>query len=78
MSMVTHQKENSIPKLSLHFQKRRTDCFIQSLLGYEKLLNNNEKTALLRIKQKEALTLLLEYDNSLKNTLFDFSRSHIK
>lgn len=50
--------------------------FIQSLLGYEKLLNNNEKTTLLRIKQKEALTLLLEYDNSLKNTLFDFSEPH--
>lgn len=50
--------------------------FISSLLGYEKLLNNNKISPLLRIKQKEALVLLLAYDISLKDILFDFSEPH--
>lgn len=48
-------------------------AYLQSLLSYEDLLNNNSQTKLSLLKQKEALLLLLQYDQSLKNGLFDFS-----
>jgi len=50
--------------------------FMQSLLDYKELLNEEKRTSLLRIKQKEALMLLLEYDPSLKDVLFDFTEPH--
>lgn len=49
---------------------------MQSLLSYKELLNAKKRTALLRIKQKEALMLLLEYDPTLKDVLFDFSEPY--
>lgn len=50
--------------------------YLQSLLSYEDLLNNDSETELSYIKQKEALLLLLQYDRSLKDILFDFSAPH--
>lgn len=50
--------------------------FVQSLLGYKELLNNKATSILLRIKQKEALALMLAYDESLKDILFDFSEPY--
>ncbi|HEX9151296.1 MAG TPA: AraC family transcriptional regulator [Flavobacterium sp.] len=50
--------------------------FMQSLLDYEDLLQNETETDLLLLKQKEALILLLKYDESLKNVLFNFSEPH--
>lgn len=47
--------------------------FMQSLLPYEALLHDPAAADLLRLKQKEALLLLLKYDPSLKDILFDFS-----
>jgi len=48
-------------------------AFMQSLLDYEDILNNNSDIQLIRLKQKEALILLLKYDITLKDVLFDFS-----
>ncbi len=50
--------------------------FMQSLAGYEQALNSGEATDLVLLKQKEALLLLLKYDVSLKNVLFNFSAPH--
>ena len=50
--------------------------FMQSLLDYEDLLNNETATELMLLKQKEALILLLKYDESLKNVMFNFSEPH--
>ncbi|MDR1167575.1 MAG: AraC family transcriptional regulator [Heliobacteriaceae bacterium] len=50
--------------------------FMQSLLDYEEILNNKSDTKLILLKQKEALMLLLEYDITLKDVLFDFSEPH--
>ncbi|WP_281225557.1 helix-turn-helix domain-containing protein [Flavobacterium aquiphilum] len=47
--------------------------FMQSLLHYEDLLNRDTATELLLLKQKEALMVLLKYDESLKNVLFNFA-----
>jgi AraC-like DNA-binding protein len=46
---------------------------MQSLLAYEPLLNDPAAADLLRVKQKEALLLLLKYVPALKDILFDFS-----
>jgi AraC-like DNA-binding protein len=48
-------------------------AFMHSLQAYEPLLNEPGVADLLRLKQKEALLLLLQYDPSLKDILFDFS-----
>jgi AraC-like DNA-binding protein len=50
--------------------------FMQSLLDYEDLLNSETEAELLVLKQKEALILLLKYDKSFKNVLFNFSEPH--
>ncbi|ANI88542.1 AraC family transcriptional regulator [Arachidicoccus ginsenosidimutans] len=50
--------------------------FMRSMLGYEDFPDNESTKNLLRLKQKEALLLLLQYDASLKNILFDFSEPH--
>ena len=50
--------------------------FMKSLLDYEDLLQGETATALLLLKQKEALMLLLKYDQSLKDVLFNFSEPH--
>lgn len=44
-----------------------------SLSAYEDLSASEE---ILRLKQKEALLLLLKYDPGLKDILFDFSEPH--
>lgn len=54
-------------------KNKELSAFLQSLLEYEQLLNNDTPSALLRVKQKEALLLILNYDSTLKNILFDFS-----
>lgn len=51
-------------------------AFMQSLLDYEELLNSDVSTDLVRLKQKEALLLLLKYDETLKDVLFDFSEPY--
>ncbi|KMQ65296.1 AraC family transcriptional regulator [Chryseobacterium sp. FH2] len=51
-------------------------AFMQSLLDYEDILNNKGDTKLIRLKQKEALLLLLKYDPTLKDVLFDFSEPY--
>jgi len=48
-------------------------AFMQSVIAYEQLLTDPAALDLLKIKQKEALLLLLQQDPSLKNTLFDFT-----
>lgn len=72
---ISEKKQNSLAFISFPKNKELLS-FIRSLLGYENLLNNKNTTPLLRIKQKEALALLLEYDISLKDILFDFSEPY--
>ncbi|WP_313091048.1 helix-turn-helix domain-containing protein [Chryseobacterium flavum] len=50
--------------------------FMQSLLPYEELLSNPDSTELIRLKQKEALMLMLNYDPALKDILFNFSEPY--
>ena len=47
--------------------------YMQSLAAYEDLIINESSAEILRLKQKEGVLLLLNYDPSLKNILFDFS-----
>lgn len=47
--------------------------FMKSLLAYEHLFKQGKMEDLLRVKQKEALLVLLQIDPDLKNILFDFS-----
>lgn len=72
---TSEKKHNPRAFISLEKNKELL-FFMQSLLRYEGLLNNKKITVLLRIKQKEALALLLEYDMSLKDILFDFCEPH--
>ncbi len=51
-------------------------AFMQSLISYEHLLSDENAIEIIRIKQKEALLLLLKYDTSLKHILFDFSEPY--
>ncbi|HWW42018.1 AraC family transcriptional regulator [Pedobacter sp.] len=50
--------------------------FMNSMMAYEPLLNETSAIELLRLKQKEALLVLLRYDPALKNILFDFSEPY--
>nr|WP_199077455.1 AraC family transcriptional regulator [Pedobacter sp. ASV19] len=50
--------------------------FMNSMMAYEPLLNETSSIELLRLKQKEALLVLLRYDPALKNILFDFSEPY--
>lgn len=67
-------KSEAFIKLS---QSQELLAFLHSLSAYQSLLNNN-MDALLSLKQKEALILLLQYDISLKDVLFDFSKPNKK
>lgn len=62
---------------SAAFQKlpegKSLGVFMHSLVGYLDLTNDQH---LLKLKQKEALLLLLKIDQGLKNELFDFSEPH--
>lgn len=49
--------------------------FMNSLLQYQDLLEN-KTTPLVQLKQKEALALLLSYDASFGDILFDFSEPY--
>ena len=49
------------------------NSFMQSLALYENLLSPGNDDLLARLKQQEALLLLLHYDPVFKNILFDFS-----
>lgn len=50
--------------------------FMRSLLPYEELLSTSTSAELIRLKQKEALILMLAYDPDLKDVLFDFSEPY--
>lgn len=49
---------------------------MRSLLPYEELLGNPASTELIRLKQKEALILMLAYNPDLKDILSDFSEPY--
>jgi len=49
---------------------------MRSLLPYEELLSTSTSAELIRLKQKEALILMLAYDPDLKDVLFDFSEPY--
>ncbi|WP_374464628.1 helix-turn-helix domain-containing protein [Chryseobacterium sp.] len=66
------EKRENIPAYIKPNQKALTS-FMYSLLPYEELPSSEE---LLRLKQKEALLLMLNYDPGLKDILFDFSEPH--
>jgi AraC-like DNA-binding protein len=68
-------KQKSAAYISFRPNKTLTS-FMQSLLDYEEILNNNSNMELIRLKQKEALLLLLKYDITLKDVLFDFSEPY--
>ncbi len=71
----TETKQKSSAYISFRPNKTLTS-FMQSLLDYEEILNNNSDMELIRLKQKEALLLLLKYDITLKDVLFDFSEPY--
>ncbi|MBV8327467.1 AraC family transcriptional regulator [Chryseobacterium sp.] len=48
-------------------------AFMYGLLPYEELLSNPDSKELIRLKQKEALLLMMSYDPDLAHVLFDFS-----
>ncbi len=52
--------------------KSLVGTFIRALTEYEETFNNMN-LHLMQIKQQEALLLLLDYDENLRNLLFDFS-----
>lgn len=54
-------------------QEKTLNVFMRALLNYQ---DNFADDNLLRLKQKEALFLLLKIDPLLKNSLFDFSEPH--
>ncbi|MCD9616255.1 helix-turn-helix domain-containing protein [Chryseobacterium gleum] len=66
------EKKENVPAYIKPSQKALT-AFMYSLLAYEELPSSEE---LLRLKQKEALLLMLNYDPGLKDVLFDFSEPH--
>lgn len=66
------EKKENVPAYIKPSQKALTS-FMYSLLAYEELPSSEE---LLRLKQKEALLLMLNYDPGLKDVLFDFSEPH--
>ncbi|MGI9583397.1 helix-turn-helix domain-containing protein [Chryseobacterium sp. RRHN12] len=66
------EKKENVPAYIKPNQKALTS-FMYSLLAYEELPSSQE---LLRLKQKEALLLMLNYDPGLKDILFDFSEPH--
>lgn len=66
------EKKENVPAYIKPNQKTLTS-FMYSLLAYEELPSSEE---LLRLKQKEALLLMLNYDPGLKDVLFDFSEPH--
>ncbi len=72
----TADKKQELPAFISFPPNKELTSFMQSLLSYEQLLNADKRTVLLRIKQKEALMLLLAHDPSLKDILFDFSEPH--
>ena len=47
--------------------------FMETLKTYESLFSANESSALVAVKQKEALLLLLQLKPELRDVLFDFS-----
>ncbi|MCG6188674.1 helix-turn-helix domain-containing protein [Maribellus maritimus] len=72
---IAENKQNQPAYISFPNDKLLT-AFIDSLLRYEDALKEKSDIQLIRIKQKEALLLLLHYDASLKDSLFDFSDPH--
>jgi AraC-like DNA-binding protein len=48
-------------------------AFIESLQAFEHLPKDESSLAVMKLKQKEALLILLRYDPGLKNILFDFT-----
>ncbi len=66
------EKRENIPAFIKPDQKALSS-FMYSLLAYEEL---SASTELLRLKQKEALFLMLNDDPGLKDILFDFSEPH--
>lgn len=66
------EKKENVPAYIKPSQKALAS-FMYSLLAYEELPSSEE---LLRLKQKEALLLMLNYDPGLKDVLFDFSEPH--
>ena len=67
------EKRNPSPAYAKLPQSKVISGFIRSLMEYEELLNSISITDILRLKQKEALLLLLKHDPSQKEILFDFS-----
>ena len=65
------KKDNVRPILNQ--EQKALHSFMYSLLPYEDLPASEE---ILKLKQKEALLLLLNYDPSLKDILFDFSEPY--
>ncbi len=59
------------------FQKLSADgmlaSYMNSLKAYEKVLQQESGKALLAVKQKEAILILLQFNPELKDILFDFS-----
>jgi len=72
---ISETKQKSSAYISFQPNKALTS-FMQSLLDYADILNNKSDVQLVRLKQKEALLLLLKYDISLKDILFDFNEPH--
>lgn len=52
---------------------RQFVAFMQSLLAYEGILSNGNSPDLVKVKQSEALLLLLQIVPSLRSQLFDFT-----
>jgi len=70
-------EENIHPAAFIRLPKEASIIgFTNSLMAYESLLNDANAIELLKLKQKEALLILLGYDPSLKNVLFDFSEPY--
>jgi AraC-like DNA-binding protein len=66
--------QNTAPTF-LKCKEKALDRFMHALMDYPELMEN-AASDLLKLKQKEALLLLLKTDPSLKNGLFDFSEPH--
>ena len=67
------EKQNS-PAAFIRLPKEKSLLlFMQSLRDYQELLSDSQ---MLRLKQKEALLLLLKTNPEVKNGLFDFSEPH--
>lgn len=72
-----HADERILENAYLKFSKIRSlSAFMKTLMSYEDLVGKKGTAELFKLKQKEALILIIQLEPNLKNILFDFREPH--